>query len=75
MEEERDQILQLKRRSLYLSLQATTHLALFSITHKLGFFFYSFFQEDPETRGEVTGNRGSNCGSEPLGVDIGDGCK
>ena len=31
--------------------------------------------EEPETRGEVTGNRGRRRGSESIGVVAGDGCK
>lgn len=31
--------------------------------------------EEPETLGEVTGNKGKSRGSDPLGVFDGDGCK
>lgn len=36
---------------------------------------FHFQEEDPETLGELTGNRGKSCGSESLGVLLGEGCK
>lgn len=54
---------------------------------KLSFFFFFFVEkkrgkkkiqselEEPESRGEVSGNSGNSRGSASLGVLAGDGCK
>lgn len=71
--EKRDEIVQLNQRSLPLPQKpkpSKPHKLL-----KLLFLFHLQENQDPETFGEVTGNSGSNWGSESLGVDIGDGCK
>ena len=48
---------------------------LHKIKNKNYYYYYFKIQEEPETLGEVVGNKGKSRGSDSLGVVEGDGCK